>query len=250
MRASLPRILRGALGAAALAGLPVAELLAAPALEAAAEASERKHEAALERLRSFRREVEAERLPLARELNRLERRAAALEDEAERLRRLRDNRDVELDALASRVRERESQVEYVSRTLLPSFFADLEAALSPPERQTSGEAIRAHNLFLEEPDATELEKLDSGLGLMAASLKDLEALLGGRRLEGRARAPSGEILSGDFAKLGPARVRPSCVPFPAAPRRRFAGRSKAVAEPFPWIRPLGTPWLWRRRAIP
>ncbi|PXA05542.1 hypothetical protein DDZ13_01330 [Coraliomargarita sinensis] len=179
--------------------------LTAPAqnLEQIATEREAKLENALERLRELRSEIQAEQVPLARELNQKGARADELADEVDRVQRVRDNRSVELETLRARVDGRQRQVDYVKRTLLPDYLADYDASLSPAERPKAGEAVRAYNLFLEAPEASESEKLDRGLALMQESLAQVEALLGGQRIEGQALSPEGTLRDGSFIQIGP-----------------------------------------------
>lgn len=179
--------------------------LSAPAqsLEQIATQREAKLEQALERLRELRNEIQTEQVPLARELNRKNARADGLADEVDRVRRLRDNRSLELKTLRTRVDGQQRQVDYLKRTLLPDYLAEYDAALSPAERPEAGEAVRQYNLFLEDPEASEAEKLDRGLTLMDGSLAQIEALLGGQRIEGEALSPEGTLRSGTFVQLGP-----------------------------------------------
>jgi biopolymer transport protein ExbB len=164
---------------------------------------EAKLEDALERLRALRNEIQAEQVPLARELNQKEVRVRELADGVDRIQRLRDNRSVELETLRERVDARERQVDYVKRTLLPDYLADYDASLSPAERPGDGEAVSAYNLFLEDPDVSETAKLTRGLELMGASLNHLERRLGGQRIEGEALSPEGTLRAGTFVQLGP-----------------------------------------------
>jgi len=179
--------------------------LAAPAqlLEQIATQREAKLEDALERLRDLRNEIQAEQVPLARELNQKNARADELADEVERIQRVRDNRSVELETLRARVDGRQRQVDYVKRTLLPDYLADYDASLSPAERPKAGEAVRQYNLFLEDPEASDAEKLDRGLDLMQASLEQVESLLGGQRIAGQALTPEGTLRNGTFMQIGP-----------------------------------------------
>ncbi len=185
--------------------LGLAAPLTAPAqsLEQIAVQREAKLADALERLRELRMEIQAEQVPLARELNHKEGRVRELADEVDRLHRLRDNRSVELETLRARVDARQREVDYVKRTLLPDYLADFDASLSPATRPGAGEAIRAYNLFLEGTAGSEAEKLERGLALMDDSLAQIELQLGGQRIEGEALSPEGRLREGTFVQLGP-----------------------------------------------
>ncbi len=164
---------------------------------------EAKLEASLERLRELRETIHVERLPMVRELNALEARAAELEAEVEKSRRARDSRSVELETLRARVVAAEKEMDYVFLTLLPSYLADFEASLSIGEKEGAGEAIREYHLFLETDGADELAKLERGLGLVGESLAQVDGLLGGKRYAGKALTPSGTVEAGSFVQVGP-----------------------------------------------
>ena len=177
--------------------------LSAQSLEQITQAREAKLEASLGELHALRETIQAERLPLTRQLNAQDAKAKELEDEVARVRRLKDSQSVELDTLRERVTGRQREVDYVTRTLMPSYLANYEAALSVGELEGVGEDIRAYNLYLENTDATEAAKLSAGLELMAESLQQLDALLGGQRYTGNALTPEGTLQSGQFAQIGP-----------------------------------------------
>ena len=175
----------------------------AQTLEQITQAREAKLEASLQELHALRESIQAERLPLTRDLNATHAKADELEDEVARVRRLRDSQSVELETLRERVTGRQREVDYVTRTLMPSYLANYEAALSVGELETVGESIREYNLYLENADASEADKLAAGLTLMADSLQQLESLLGGQIYAGNALTPEGTLLAGDFVQVGP-----------------------------------------------
>ncbi|MFP4283586.1 MAG: hypothetical protein ACLFU2_13280, partial [Opitutales bacterium] len=172
-------------------------------LEQIAASHEDKLEEALERLRELRMEIQAEQVPLARELTARKARAAELASEVARLQRLRDNRSVEVETLRARVEARKREIDYVRRTLLPEYVADFEAGLSAGERGQIAATLRAYNLLLEDPEVDETEKLARGFALIERSLRETTRLLGGKRYAGEALSPQGDILSGHFIQLGP-----------------------------------------------
>lgn len=186
---------------AASALLPLA--LSAQSLEEIAVQREAKLADALERLRQLRTEIQEEQVPLARELNQKEARARELAEELARVQRVEDNRSVELTTLRAQVEGERRQVDYIRLSVLPDYLADYDAALSPAERPTAGERIRGYNLFLEEPEAAESEKLKRGLELMEASLSQIESRLGGQIIEGQALSPEGTLQKGRFLQIGP-----------------------------------------------
>lgn len=158
---------------------------------------------ALKRLHEQREAIQVEQLPLLRELTELE--AATIEKERELnlAHRLRDESSLELNELRKRVDARQRELDFVWRTTIPNYIADYEASLSVGERGVEGEAIREFNIFLDQPDATDEEKLDHALALIEDSLEHASSLLGGKRYAGKALAPDGYAQEGEFLQLGP-----------------------------------------------
>lgn len=177
--------------------------LQAQSLQSISTQREQKLEASLQRLRELRAEIEAERLPLARQLQSLDTQATTLEKEAERVQRLRDSKQVELETLRKRVIDRQKEVDFITRSLIPGFIADYDASLAPGEHQTTGESIRSYNLYLEDVDASELSKLDASLKLMREAVEALEQNIGGKRFNGTALTSAGTVSQGSFIQIGP-----------------------------------------------
>jgi len=178
-------------------------LLPAQSLEQITVQQEAKLADALERLRELRQQIQAEQLPLARDLNAKEARVRELGNALSRVQRLRDNRSLELETLRAQVAGQQSQIDFVQRTVLPDYLADYDASLSPAERPTAGEELRNYNLWMESPTVTESEKLARGLAMMEATLRQVERRFGGQVIAGSALSPAGTLLEGRFVQLGP-----------------------------------------------
>jgi len=187
-----------------LAGLALTlTTLSAQSLQQITTEQTAKLEASLERLRNVRETIAEEQLPLARKLQSLDQSANELEVEAQRVQRLRDSKQMELQALRERVSARQNEVDFVTRSVIPSFVADYDAELSPGERTLTGERIRNYNLYLEDVDASELDKLDASLELLQTAAASLRSELGGQQLSGSALAEDGSVHRGHFVELGP-----------------------------------------------
>lgn len=172
-------------------------------LEQIALDQEAKLEGALQRLSELREEIKAEQIPLARELAANEAKADALQSTVDQLRRLRDSRTVELEALRAQVAAEEAQINYIRRTLLPDYLADYDASLSTGERSIYAGSISDYNLMLEDPLADPTSKLEHGLALLKSSEHRLSSLLGGQRFAGKALSPEGAVERGTFLQIGP-----------------------------------------------
>ncbi|KAF0094859.1 MAG: hypothetical protein E1N59_1594 [Puniceicoccaceae bacterium 5H] len=190
------------LSVACLGGIAQAQDDAA-SLQEVAQRREAQLADALERLRTLRNDIEAQQIPLAQRLQDLDAQIRERQREVERRQRIRDNQSVELDTLRQRVSDRQRELDYISRTLLPEYFANYDASLSAGERATAGEDVRQYNLFLEKPDTSETDRLQHSLALLRDSWAQLESRLGGKRYAGEALDPEGRVISGRFVQTGP-----------------------------------------------
>ena len=160
---------------------------------------------ALADLTAARQEVEAERLPLARELAELEQQLTDRKSTFAREQRFQENQLVELNALKAEARLRSDEVKYI------------DSLLSEYER-----AFRSRLNFVEEPkyagmfdevdkagasaDLTPAEKFTGRAALLNTSLARGESSLGGELIEGRALDKQGRVLPGKVALVGPVAV--------------------------------------------
>src|SRR5690625_1960540 len=172
-------------------------------LDRAASEQEAKLEVSLKKLSELRDSIHEERLPLVRELNELDRQVEELAAEVRRAERASGKDLADLEKLRAKVEADQREVDYLQKTLLPGFVANLDAAMSPVERPRLGETMRNFNLFLENSDVGELAKLERGLALIGSSFRSVENLLGGLILEGEALGPDGRLLAGTFVQTGP-----------------------------------------------
>lgn len=160
-------------------------------------------ERSLQELSSLRESIRTEQVPLVSQLNTLEGEVKTQRREVERLQSLRDSRDVELDTLRQRVVAQQQEMDFITRTLLPEFLANFDASLNSGERGDVGESLRQLNLFLESPEATEVEKLTRRLSMMETSINHAENLIGGHTYQGNALGATGVMNAGTFVQVGP-----------------------------------------------
>ncbi|CAA6695442.1 MULTISPECIES: MotA/TolQ/ExbB proton channel family protein [unclassified Lentimonas] len=175
----------------------------AVSIEQVAQAREAKLEASLQDLRQLRETIHNERLPLAQKLQSLDAQVSELESEVAKVQGLKDNQDLELSSLREKVQHRQRSIDYITRTLIPSHIADIDASLSMGQRQHFGEQIRSYNLEIENINTAELEKLQQSLALIKASLPELNEALGGHAYAGKALTPSSTFETGTFLEVGP-----------------------------------------------
>lgn len=168
-------------------------------LSAAASADLQK---ALAELSAARKEIETERLPLARQITELEQKLAERKAELSRAQRFQENQLVELNALKADARRQADEVKYIE-SLLTEY----------------GKAFRSRLLFIEEPryqpdfervdkaanapDLPPAERFSQRSALLETSLKRNKAALGGEIFEGKALDKQGRVQQGKVALIGP-----------------------------------------------
>ena len=179
-----------------------AGMLAAQSFHAAEEKAGADLEAALQTLNTTRAEIAKEKIPLLREVAHLEDEGRQKSSELDRLRRLRDNRDLGLNRLREQVEAIQAQNEYTAG-LLDEFVRSFETRIDYSERQLYSKTAEEAKLALEEADMSQAERFSSQIEVIGVALNRLEKLVGGYRFDGLALAPDGQIIDGKFAAFGP-----------------------------------------------
>ena len=176
---------------------------AATPLAKVAEDFQKKLDAATQELAAFRQEVEAEKVPLTRQLTALEEKIIAARKEYDQVIRLRDSRTLDVTNLKSQIKSKEDTTNYV-QNLMDEFVRNSESRFHQSEVERYGKEIETRrnaalnaNLPLERKLEARLEQLDLLVGR-------LEAGLGGEIFEGAAvNGKSGVVSQGKFLLLGP-----------------------------------------------
>ena len=156
----------------------------------------------LQDLNATRTTIAKEKIPLIREVSKLEDEVRQQSAELNRLRRLRDNRDLGLNRLRDQVEAIQAQNEYTAG-LLDEFVRSFETRIDFSERQLYSETAEEARLALEDSDMNQAERFTKQIDVIGVALNRLEQLVGGYRFEGLGLAPNGDILPGDFAAFGP-----------------------------------------------
>jgi biopolymer transport protein ExbB len=196
-----PRFLALTLSLLGALGLPLRTT--AQGVESLAAAARTDLRAALDELADLRRQIEAERLPLAQHRTRLEQEVLAARAALERARREEGNQLVLLGVLRTEVNGLSNEVRSLE-SLLTEYRRSVEARLSVAELNRHRESLRAVAAAEEAPDLAPAEKLARQLDFVGATLERLEALVGGDRFSGQALTPDGVLARGQFLHLGPA----------------------------------------------
>ena len=188
-----------ALAAAVLIGVVPAS---AQSFDSAQSKAQEDLQAALDELGDVRESIASEKVPLVREVSKLEETVRKKTAELERLRRLRDNRDLGLNRLREQVKAIEEQNNYTAG-LLDEFVRSFETRIHFSETQLYAETAEEARLALDDPDLSQADRFDKQLDVVSAAIERMTRLTGGYTFDGEALMPSGEIETGTFGVFGP-----------------------------------------------
>ena len=160
---------------------------------------------ALDQLAEVRAEIEAEKIPLAREVNTLERTLLDARQELQKKQRFQDNQLVELNALKSEVRARNDEVKYLE-SLLTEYGRGFRVRINIVEEPGIKEKLDPIEAASSSADLSTSEKLARRLELLTLALARVRDVSGGHVIEAAAAGPGGRILSGKSGLLGPISV--------------------------------------------
>ncbi|HEV8375662.1 MAG TPA: MotA/TolQ/ExbB proton channel family protein, partial [Candidatus Polarisedimenticolia bacterium] len=196
MRA-LPVLLAMACGAVAAQQAPASAPLA-PVAGGVREDLEK----SLQQLTDLRKSIEAEKVPLAKELGSLETKLRDMKQSQESTSRSNDETILEVGQLKEAVRLRGEEAAYVSN-LLDEYARNFESTLHMSEVARYTPTLDAAKLAPLNKDLSNLERLSLQADVLKKSMDRLEDLLGGARYPGKAVGPTGQIAEGSFAMIGP-----------------------------------------------
>jgi biopolymer transport protein ExbB len=177
----------------------------AQTLEQAVASSKADLEKAQQELAAVRNEIKDQRIPLSREINRLEDEVIGKRREAERILRLKDSRTIDLSALRNEVKAREDEVQYLA-SLLTEYTTAFSSRIHIAEQQVYGEAIRSAQGAVEDVNLSRADKFREQLALVGTALDRIESLIGGNLFTGNALVGQGVQREGKFAQVGPVTV--------------------------------------------
>ena len=168
--------------------------------------SNEKLESALRELASKQEAVAKEKIPMAKQLNRLETEVGDLRSDLSRLERLRDSRDLNLRALENEIEARRDEIDY-AKNLLVEFINNQTASADASERQLyEGAFLDILNSATAVGEGDELaaaEAIQSLVEGVDLGLTRLNRLVGGYTFEGKAVLPDGSFEDGNFILFGP-----------------------------------------------
>jgi biopolymer transport protein ExbB len=177
-------------------------LAAAQDLEGLSTAASADLQKALAELSATRKEIEAERLPLARQITELEQNLSERKAELAKSQRFQENQLVELNALKADARLQADEVKYVD-SLLTEYAKAFRSRLTfieEPRYQAMFERIdKAANAA----DLSSAERFSQRSTLLTNSLSRNEKALGGEIFDGKALDKQGRVQQGKVALIGP-----------------------------------------------
>jgi biopolymer transport protein ExbB len=197
MSLKLPILLAAALALAA--GAPAQDR------EALAQKSAEELQKAIAELATLRQSIEAERLPVSRQLTETEQKVADRKAEYAKAQRFQENQLVELNALKAEAKLRADEVKYVD-SLLTEYARAFRSRLNFVEEPRFAALFEALEKAAASADLTEAQKFSQRSALLTASLKRNDDALGGELLDGQAIDKNGRVQTGKVALIGPVAV--------------------------------------------
>src|SRR5262245_19461700 len=194
----LATLLAGALGSPVMAQAPGGGAPLAPVAGSVRQDLEK----SLTELKNLRASIEAEKVPLAKELSSLETRLRDLKGRQETGARSNDETGLEVGQLKEAARLREEEVTYVGN-LLDEFARNFEGTLHVSEAGRYAPSLEAAKLATLNKDLTPQERFTRQTEVVREALTRAEDLLGGTRYPGKAVDASGTVDDGTFAMIGP-----------------------------------------------
>lgn len=159
-------------------------------------------ERSLKELTELRERIAAEKLPLSRELHRLESRLADARAEQRDMGRGLDTSSLDLNALQARIQARRDEKTYLSN-LLEEYVRNFETRVHITELQRYRDVLERARNAPEQHDLTPEQVFRAQVDLVAASLDRLFEIAGGATFDGRAVGGNGRVRDVRFALIGP-----------------------------------------------
>ena len=157
---------------------------------------------ALTALAEVRQQVEAERLPLARELSQLEQKLADQRVELGKAQRFQENQLVELNALKAEAKRRSDEVGYVD-SLISEYSRAFRSRLHFAEEPKYLAVFQDVDKAGVAPDVTPTERLVRRFAILKTAIARGHEVLGGEVIEGQALDRQGRVQKGKIALIGP-----------------------------------------------
>jgi len=177
-------------------------VLSAQSLGTVTESASADLQKALAELAATQQQIEAERLPLAKQITALEQALAQRKADFAKAERDQANQLTELNALKAEAKRLSDEVRYVE-AMLTEYARALRSRLNFVEEPRYAPVFDAADKAAASADLSPAEKFTQRAALLTASLKRTEGLLGGEVFEGQALDKQGRLLDGKVAVIGP-----------------------------------------------
>ncbi len=185
--------------------LPGRADLRAQDLEAVSTAVSADLQKALADLAAARKEVEAERLPLGRQLSELEQKLIDRKAEFAKADQSQANQLAALNQLKTEARKTTEEVKFLE-ALLSEYGRQLRAKITFVEEPRYASMFDAVDKAAAAPDLTPAQRFAQRSALLTTSLQRSEAALGGDTFDGRALDKQGRVQQGKVGLVGPVAV--------------------------------------------
>ena len=184
-------------------GLPSLGLGQSTALKGAVDDLQKRLDAATEELSKVRSEIEAEKVPMTKQLNELDDQMIEAKKKYDEVLRIRDSRTLDVTNLKSRIKSRQDQTTYLGNQI-DEYIRGFDSRLHVSEVQRYGDLLKKKQQDSANSNLTDSEKFGARLDLVNLSLERLEESVGGVVFDGTAvNNVSGVVAEGRFLMLGP-----------------------------------------------
>lgn len=174
----------------------------AQTFQAAAGSAKSDLDKALAELSALEKQIADEKIPLSREMNKLESEVIAKRREHSDAKRLQDRKAVDLTRLKTEEKAFKDQNDYLRKTLLEEYIRRFETRTHASEKEQYTALVKTAREANENPSAKSEEVFNRQLEVVQAALDRLDNILGGHVYEGSAVA-DGVPEKGRFVMVGP-----------------------------------------------
>ena len=209
----------------------VADGKAAPSMATAADTIRQEIDASMKELTALRETIATEKIPLTKQLSKLEEDIGEARREYDKTRRAVDARNLELTSLKTEGKQRQEEVSYIT-SLLDEYARTFEGRVHSSEVERYKAAVEAALLAPQNKDLDPTQKFDRQLALVDASATRLAGLIGGARFDGSAVDSLGTVNQGRFALIGPVALFASTDGLNSGLALTRSGSSRPIVHPF------------------
>ncbi|MFM1804156.1 MAG: Biopolymer transport protein ExbB [Planctomycetota bacterium] len=175
----------------------------APAFTDAEADAKARLDAGLAELSKLRERIAAEKLPMTRELSKLEGELIDARAELQRVSSLLANRTLDLTGVTGEIKAREAEIDYLAQ-VLRDYRQNLQSGLHIADLQRLGAMLEESRLADENDSLAAKEVLAIHASMLMKSLDRIDDAFGGARFDGSAVDAAGMVRQGTFVLTGPA----------------------------------------------